>query len=432
MTSTRRTLRWRGRILLVALLGLVGCSLDLENPNAPTEEAVFTSLEGIVAAAVGMQSEYASDMDDFLVPPALVTDEWSTQSRALISYYSMVTGENFDQAWGTVEAPWAAAYRTIKTANNLIAAVPTFELGAGFETGMISLARLFKAMAFGSLITIYEQVPIDVSVDAPALAPRRAVLDTVFAELEAARAALANVTDDAMSEFYRRVVPSGFDLRNTVDAMLARYYLVDGQYDNAIDAAGRVDLGVLSVFSYPPPTRNPVENLAYQALYVAALESWALQAEANDARVSYWVDDGAVPFPGNPDSLLLPLRKYSTANEPFPVYLPDEMRLIQAEAYTWLGQFPEARTLVNAVRTQSGSPLDEPVANLPAIPDANLDSEAELLAQIAYERRYELYMQGLRWEDTRRFGTSITTTPTFQWLPIPLQECDANPGEPCG
>jgi hypothetical protein len=91
MTSTRRTLRWRGRILLVALLGLVGCSLDLENPNAPTEEAVFTSLEGIVAAAVGMQSEYASDMDDFLVPPALVTDEWSTQSRALISYYSMVT-----------------------------------------------------------------------------------------------------------------------------------------------------------------------------------------------------------------------------------------------------------------------------------------------------------------------------------------------------
>jgi hypothetical protein len=213
--------------------------------------------------------------------------------------------------------------------------------------------------------------------------------------------------------------------------MLARYYLVDGQYDNAIDAAGRVDLGVLSVFSYPPPTRNPVENLAYQALYVAALESWALQAEANDARVSYWVDDGAAPFPGNPDSLLLPLRKYSTANEPFPVYLPDEMRLIQAEAYTWLGQFPEARTLVNAVRTQSGSPLDEPVANLPAIPDANLDSEAELLAQIAYERRYELYMQGLRWEDTRRFGTSITTTPTFQWLPIPLQECDANPGEPC-
>ncbi len=432
MTSTRMTLGRRGTILLVALLGLAGCELELTNPNALTEEEVFTSVEGLLAAAVGMQSEYAGDIDDFLVPAALVTDEWSTQSRALISYYSMVTGENFDRAWGTVEAPWATAYRTIKTANGLIASAPDFQLSAGLETGLIALAKLYKAIAYGSLIMVFEEVPIDVSIDSPVPQPRSAVLDTVFAELESARTLLGTVTDAELDDIYGLVIPTGFDLRNTVDAMLARYYLVDGQYDDAIDAAGRVDLGVLSVFTYPPPTRNPVEDLGFQTQYVAALLSWVQQAEPGDGRADYWVQTGEAPFPGNPDSLLLPLRKYSSANEPFPVYLPDEMRLIQAEAYTMLGQFPEARTLVNAVRTQSSSTVDEPVANLPAKPDADLDSETELLDQIAYERRYELYMQGLRWEDTRRLGTSRTTTPTFQWLPIPLQECDANPGQPCG
>jgi hypothetical protein len=432
MTSTRTTLRRRGTILLVALLGITGCDLELTNPNALTEEEVFTSIDGMLAAAVGMQSEYAGDMDDFIVPAALVTDEWSTQSRALISYYSMVTGENFDRAWGTVEAPWATAYRTINTANNLVASVPGFDLSTGLATGLTAVAKLYKAMAYGSLIMNFESVPIDVTVDAPEPQPRDAVLDTALAELESARTLLGTVTDAQLDDVYGLAIPTGFDLRNTVDAMLARYYLVDGQYQNAIDAAGRVDLGVLSVFTYPPPTRNPIEDLAYQAQYVAALLSWVEQAEAGDERVDYWVDTGVTPFPGNPDSLLQPLRKYSTANEPFPAYLPDEMRLIQAEAHTMLGQLAQARTLVNAVRTQSSSPVDEPVANLPPIADQDLDTEDALLDQIAYERRYELYMQGLRWEDSRRLGAARTTTPTFMWLPIPQQECDANPGRPCG
>jgi hypothetical protein len=107
------------------------------------------------------------------------------------------------------------------------------------------------------------------------------------------------------------------------------------------------------------------------------------------------------------------------------------MKLIKAEAYTWLGQYALAAPLVNEVRTQTSSPLNEPVAELPEIPADQLDTEAELLAQIAYERRYELYMQGLRWEDTRRLGTAITVTPVHDWLPLPEQECLSNPGAGC-
>ncbi len=107
------------------------------------------------------------------------------------------------------------------------------------------------------------------------------------------------------------------------------------------------------------------------------------------------------------------------------------MKLIKAEAYTRLGQFNLAEPLVNEVRTQTSSQVDEPIAGLAALPPTALDSEGELLAQIAYERRYELYMQGLRWEDTRRFGTALTTDPTFDFLPLPQQECQTNPGAGC-
>jgi hypothetical protein len=108
------------------------------------------------------------------------------------------------------------------------------------------------------------------------------------------------------------------------------------------------------------------------------------------------------------------------------------MKLIRAEAHTRLGQLTEAATLVNEVRTQTTSPVDEPRAGLAALPATSLDTEAELLAEIAYNRRYELYMQGLRWEDTRRFGPALTTTPTLLFLPLPQQECLTNPSAGCG
>jgi hypothetical protein len=152
------------------------------------------------------------------------------------------------------------------------------------------------------------------------------------------------------------------------------------------------------------------------------------QAEAGDLRPAYWLNTAVTPAANPPDTLLYALKKYSGRNDPYPVYLPDEMKLIKAEAYTRLGQLGTAAGLVNEVRTQTNSPVDEPVAGLLALdPATQLDTEAKLLAEIAKQRRYELYMQGLRWEDSRRLGTAITTTPTFTWLPTPTQECRTNP-----
>ena len=427
----RASFRTLAAVLGLCLLAGGGCDLDLENPNAPTEEEVLTEVDGIISLAVGMQDQYASAIEDYIMPSSLGTDEWGTQTRALASYVSLLTGEGFDRSFGVVETPFAATYQVVKSAENLIENAPEVGLGAGTETGVVALAKLFKAMALGSAILIFEQVPVDVSVEGPIPQPRATVLDEVLSLLESAQADLAGVTDDDLSAFNSRVLGSGFDLRNTVNAMLARYYLIAGRYQDAIDAADLVDPAVLSTFDYVTPDRNPIYNLSFGLIYVAPLQSFVDQAEPGDQRPSFWVDTSAEPFVGNPDSLLLPLGQYSSSGDPYPVYLPDEMKLIKAEAHTQLGQFGLAASLVNEVRTQDSSPLNEPVAGLPELPADALDTEAELLAQIAYERRYELYMQGLRWEDTRRLGTEITVTPIFDFLPLPEQECTANPSRPC-
>lgn len=423
-----------GKTLGIAMLGLgiISCDLDLDNPNAPTEDEIVTSRDGIIAVAVGMQGQFAQSIDDWVVTNSLVTDEWGTRSPALISYISLFTGDNFDESFDVVLQPYARTYQVVNSANIVLQGVNNLTLGVGLEAGLTALANLFKGMALGYAYQQYERLAVEVGPSGSPTVPRAEVLDTVIVLLERARTAYNSVTAADLTEFNSRVLGPGINLPNTIDAMLARYYLFDGRFADAVAASDRVSQSVLSELRYPAPTVNPVRNLAFGLNYVAGLlRGWARQAQPGDRRVQYWLDTTATTLTANPpDTLLKPMRKYSGVNEPFPLYLPDEMKLIKAEALTRQGaaNYAAAGALVNEVRTDATAQVDEPTAQLPPLLPTQLDSEAELLDAIAYERRYELFLQGLRWEDTRRLGTARTTTPTFLFLPIPRQECVTNPG----
>jgi starch-binding outer membrane protein, SusD/RagB family len=416
-------------IRLVATLGAVlvlgACDLDVTNPNAPTEDQVVTDINGVIALGVGMQGQFAQAMEDFIVPNSLVTDEWGTRTRSLLSYQSLFTGQSFENTYDVVSSPYNQAYQVVKSANTLLAAAPNVGMGPALEAGVTSLAKLFKAMALGMAYQSYEVLPANIAIGGATPLPRIDVRDTVIALLESARADVLNVTDADLAGFRTRVLAPGTDLRNTIDAMIARYALFDGQFQKAIDAATRVNPAVLSTLQYPAPTTNPIYNLAILLQYVGGTTNFVAAAEAGDRRPAYWLTTTG-PVAGNPaDSLSYTLKKYATQNEAFPLYLPDEMKLIRAEAQARLGNLAEARTLINQVRTQATSALDEPVAGLPALSDAQLPDLTSILRQIGYERRYELYMQGMRWEDTRRLP--ITSTVIMPFLPLPAGECRNNP-----
>jgi hypothetical protein len=242
------------------------------------------------------------------------------------------------------------------------------------------------------------------------------------------------VADADLAGFRSRVVPTTFDLRNTIDAMLARYYLIDGQYAQATAAANRVSLTVTSQLAFPSPTINPIYNLTSPARlgYIGGLRSFVTEAEAGDQRPAYWLETTTAALTGTPDSLIHLLRRYTVVTDPIPLYLPDEMQLIKAEAAARTGDLIGAIALINAVRTQTtGRNAFDPAAGLPALTVLQLPTLEAVLRQIAYERRYELYMQGTRWEDMRRLPQPWAHTITLAYLPMPQGECVANPNAGC-
>ena len=432
MTTGARVRRRRAAMGLVAVLGLAGCDmgLDLTNPNSPTEQAALASLEGVIATSLGMQDQLAASVLSYVRAPALVSDEWGLTSKALAADRSLLTGEAIDASYGVVSEPYYNTYRIARTADVIIAAVPGIEgLGAGFAAGLIANAKLFKAMALGYAALQYDRLPLAAAVEGAPLAPRADVLAEVIRLLESARADLAPHDDAALAGFNSRAVSPGFNVRNTIDAMLARYYLFTGQYAAADAAAARVNLAVVSVLAYPGGELNPIHNYSVIADYVAPLKSWVDQAEAGDRRTSFWVQTTATPVIGNPPEPLLPFNMYRNRNDPFPVYLPGEMLLIRAEVAARANNLPAAIAFINQLRARTGT-ATTPGAQLGPLP-ATIDTQAEVLAQIAYERRYELFSQGLRWEDLRRLAQYVSETPSVTYLPTPSRECTINPNADC-
>lgn len=413
-------------VLVLSLVGVSACELDLQNPNAATEDEVLSDLDGVIAATVGLQDIYASSFADFVQAPALITDEWGTKSLSLLAWTAMLTGENFDNSYGTVEEPWANAYRVIALADRVLAAAPQVGFSAAFESGVLAVAHLYRGMALGQLYLHYEQAPLVVDQDNPPAVGRQQVLQAALDAFDAARVEWASANPDELGGFNARAKGASLDVGATIDAMRARYSLFAGDWETAIQAAEAVPGNVLSQFDYTGTDENPIYDLSFDANYVAGLQSFVDEAEAGDERPGYWLDLDAEAPQSNTDSALVEFRQYSAPGDPIPIYLPDEMKLIRAEAHTMRDEFEQAAALVNEVRTQCEPALDEPAACLPALDETELDSEAELLAQIAYERAYELYSQGLRWEDARRLSAYVDATAWLDFLPIPVQECLAN------
>ena len=270
------------------------------------------------------------------------------------------------------------------------------------------------------------RVPLEVgsTIRSPDFADRETALNTIVTLLQEAAAQLQQTPTSP--EFRSQILAPGFNLENTVQAMLARYALIAGNLTLANEAAERVDPAVFSEFRFSANDANPVWNIAVNGGNSTSMrpkDEWRLDAEAGDQRVGYWISPAAL------NGFAVPLddfNRYSDRSHSFPAYLPDEMKLIRAEVAARNNNLPLALQRVNEVRTQCMSALPEPVACLPALTLVQVPTQTAMLAEILRQRRYELYLQGLRWSDLRRFGQPVK----FQWMPVPNSECDRNLNTP--
>jgi hypothetical protein len=424
-----------GSVILVMVAGLImSCSLDQLNSNAPTDAQVLSTTDGIKSLAVGVQGQYAAATWDVVAVSSFLSKQYATMPSSVAGLRELETGAGDVQPFnGTVQTLWSGHFRTIKSAEDLLANAPKVPLIPETRVGIMALARTMEAMSLGELIEAYQQVPIDVlSSSTPTFSDRNTTLATIIKLLETSRDELAATPPSA--DFNNNILGTGFSLVNTINAMIARYSLINGDYAKAIAAANAVDLTKTSTLFYTSTTaRNPLYVNSILLAYYKPVRSFRLNAESGDRRVAFWVKPGTLnSFLGTP---IDEFAQYLQDNAPYYVYVPGEITLIKAEAYARQGDLANALIELNKVRTKTTDAAGIG-AGLTTKTSTDLPTQQAMLDEIYNQRLYEMFISPLRLGDTRRFGKpgaetgTATRSRTRNWLPFPDVERLANPNTP--
>ncbi len=364
---------------------------------------------------------------------------------------------------------WNDAYNGVRTANTILEGVGSAaDLTEAQRQGVRGIAHTFKALL---LYRTWELrgpngIPTDVSpidatgsalrpiaCEASALASISAVLDSGYAELQAAGGAFAvrlpagftgNGTFDtpagfarlnrglkARAEVYRGLI--GARPQSFRDALTA----LEGSF---VDPTAPMTAGAYHAFGAAPDLTNPLAvGTVFLNPTIAApvpgsgllTNHQGLQAgDQRQAKVIFRTEAVARNGVSTTFGTTLASASATTQTRPLPILRNAELLLLRAQARLELGQLAEATADVNAVRTREGG--------LAALP--TFASRAEGVQAVLYEKRFSLLLEGAqRLVDLRAYNLLNPTylgpsqrgsADAFQTaLPIPQQERDARGGQ---
>lgn len=427
-------------MLFSLAITMSACDTEFENLNSPSPETVLETREGLINLAVGLRQTYSVSVVRWSIETAAIITRETAANTSFLNFIQLENGgTSMPNDVANIGGLFSNSLQVMKMSEDLAANTDDFgDAGAALRAH----ANVFKAMSIGTLAMFFEQVPIQTSIDGTAQYVSR--MDG-YAEsislLEEAKVLVDNIT--IPSDVKARVL-DGYDLRNTIDALLARYYLFHGDYQQAIDAAEDVDQTVPSVFLYDGQNENPIWVRSFQESTRFALPQdmlglpAAIAPEADDDRVEFYTEPSDMTSSIHAFPVELIEGFFTTPGSPIPIYLPGEMDLIIAEANVRLGagNFDNAVDAINAVRTKT-----EDIFGVAAglDPYTGTVDEASLLEEIYTNRRAELFMSGLSLEDSRRLGrpgpplqpeAPLTAERTRNFLPYPVQERNNNPNTP--
>ena len=408
----------------VVAMSLGACNLDLQNPNSPTESQVISNVDGVIGLATGLQSRFATSYGNFAYTAGVVTDEFAATSAALISISDAEQGA-VPPGTGIAEAVFNSVYRTVRTADELLAGADALAAGIdpGTRSGLKALAWTLKAEALGEALQSYQKIPLQTyGVAAPTYESRTAGLVLIRALLDSAAATVSTTAPSAF--FTNNILTPGVSLPNVIQLYRARYARMANDQTAALAASNlvaRTGTAALSVLTFPAPTVNPYANVTGGTNGIAVRRSYRTSMLPQDQRFAYFVTPSTT-LTGRVGALLDPFSRWANPQAPLPVYMPDEALLIKAEALATQGNLASAQAVLDSVRTDctGGRGLDDPKACLPALTTAL--TQAELLTEIYTQRRYELLGTGQRWEDSRR-RNAIRGPVAAPAVPVQGQRC---------
>ena len=428
-------------VVALAATSLGACSLDLQNPNSPTQQQVTSSPDGVIALATGLQGRFSASYFNYAYMAGLATDEFAATSAALISISDAEQGLAAPGT-GIADNVFNSIYRTVRTADDLLSGADRLagSFDAGTRSGLKALAFTLKAEALGEAIQSYQRVPVNTfDITAPLYVSRAEALPVIRALLDSASATIAGTAPSAF--FNASILTPGVSLTNMIQMYRARYARMAGDDATALAAANlvaRSGTAAISAFTYPPPGVNPWSGVTGGTNGIAVRRQYRTSMLAQDQRFVFFTIPSTTLI-GRVGAVLDPFStRFAVAAATQPVYFPDEALLIKAEALTNQGDLTGAQAALDSVRTDctGGRGLDDPKACLPAL--AGTLTSAQLLSEIYVQRRYELLGTGLRWEDSRRRSAirgpvaapGVPVDGQRCWLPYALGDRNANPNVP--
>jgi hypothetical protein len=414
-------------ILVTSLWGVTSCQQEYTNPSAANEEQATGSVNGLIAVANGIQYRYTIGRASPVY--ALITANGLT-ARELTVLNAGNTDEEFLRLGGSNVQGANAVLSNLWNQSNLVKANADIILknisnvqDLGTRSGLIAYASIFKALALGNLATFWEQAPIEVSESAK-FSTRAEVLKTAISTLETAATA---VSANAPSGYFNSFIVPGIDIPNTIQALIARYALMAGDYDKALAAANKVDVAKRSYFAFDDISRNPIFDVTFgnrnvtEPINKTFNLSGELAPNAADKRIGFYFQSVSTALNSGRASF------FTANNTGIPIYLPGEIMLIRAEVYARKGDLDNAIVELNKVLTKKTDAWGIG-ADLPAY--AGIKTANAILTEIYKNRCIELFLSGLKLEDSRRFGRASAGTAiaerTRNWYPYPLTERDNN------
>jgi len=429
--TMQRNIKIYIRLFSVSLLLFGSCKKDYGDLNGETIEdltknASQAQLNNLVS---GTESGMRNSLSFYLDDVSIIGRETYRFSNSEPRYVLDLLGANGATLQGAnfyITFPWASRYRVVKNCNTLIQAANNSTLiSATQKAGYTGFARTIKAYQLLLNLNLTYDNGIRVNVADPAhlgpfvnytdgLAAITALLDSAKTDLSTASISfqLAGFTglDDAagLTKFNR--------------ALAARVSLYQSNWQTALDDAnasflnlsGSFNTGVYHVFGTGSGDQlNPVFIPQNQNGEIrVAHPSYKADILSGDDRINKTSIRGSLAslsgLSSDRDVWL-----YTTSTAPVGIIRNEELILIYAEANIQLNHFTEAVNALNTIRNGHG------LGNY-----GGAVNQAALIAELLYERRYSLFLEGHRWIDLRRYNLlntlPIDRTGDEVWTKFPL------------
>ncbi|SFU90155.1 RagB/SusD family nutrient uptake outer membrane protein [Pontibacter akesuensis] len=420
-----KQLKYKPLVAMLAMaMVLPACELDdIPDPNNPTVESLLqnATVDDLNNLVVGTVSGMRNGLGTYYDNVGVIGREHYRFSGADPRFTSDLLGAvnaTLDNNTFYTTTPWSTRYRVVKNTNLLIEAVNNTELITEEQRqAYLGFAKTIKAYQLLLNLTMMNENGIRLDVEDPdnlgpivdkatALAAISELFDEAAAHIAQAGESFpfplagfsGNSTASGENEFFDE--PAGFLKFNR--ALAARVAIYRGNFTEALslledsffDLTAPFDRGVYYVFSTSPGDQlNPLYFAPNAAGEVRiAHPSFIADIAPNDDRATKVSrrEQAATQsgLTGQYDVAL-----YETNTAPVPIIRNEELILIYAEANIQTGDLGEAVRALNIIRRGHGlQPYTGPV------------TQAALIDEMLYQRRYSLYFEGHRWVDLRRYN----------------------------